>query len=212
MKKIPLLIVPIFLLVGCVTTKTTGFVDPDYRDVDYQISTVVVRVLRATMEETQIAEQKLTEKFNAHNVKAIKFTDIVPPTRSYEEDKIAILMKEAGADSVFSFFTLRDTVQSYVPPTYHAGATTSQVNTVGNHSYVTKSTAPGYISGGYSTSAPIMVSSAWLIDLNKGKLVWKAEGEASGNELTGFSDLLVDIGTDAIDDLVEKGILQEASN
>lgn len=96
--------------------------------------------------------------------------------------------------------------------TYHPGTTTSQINTIGNYSYVTTNTTAGYTSGGYSTSSPIMASLSSLIDLKKGREVWRAEGEATGDSWSGitFADLLISIGVDAIDDLVEKGILPEA--
>lgn len=87
MKKALLYILPVFYLMGCVTAKTTGFVDPDYRESGYEISKVVIQVNGATMEETQIAEQALSDKFNAHNVKTIKFTGLVPPTRDYTPEK-----------------------------------------------------------------------------------------------------------------------------
>tara|TARA_B100001989_G_scaffold247983_1_gene220938 strand:+ start:2758 stop:3450 length:693 start_codon:yes stop_codon:yes gene_type:complete len=204
----------VFILAGCVTTNTTGFVDPDYRESGYEISRVVIQVNGATMEETQIAEQKLSEKFNAHNVQAIKFTDIVPPTREYTPKKTASLIKKTGAESLFSIYIGKDKIESYVPVTYHAGTTTSSVNTVGNYSYVTTNTTPGYTSGGYSTSEPVMTSISSLTDLSKNRLVWKAEGQAvadsslSLTEIT-FADLLVSTGIDAINDLVDKGILPE---
>lgn len=199
----------IFLLAGCVSAKTTGFVDPDYRDRGYEVSKVVVQINGATMEETQLAEQKLSEKFNTHSVTAIKFTDIVPPTRDYSPEQVADLIRKTGADSLFSISISKDTVESYVPVTYHPGITTSEVNTYGNHSYVSTYTTPGYTSGGYSTSSPIMASLSSLTDLKESREVWRAEGQASGGGWSGsaFPDLLIRIGTDAINDLAEKGIL-----
>lgn len=211
MKKFYLLISAV-LLAGCVTTKTTGFVDPEYKESGYEISKAVIRIHGVTMEETQIAEQKLSEKFNAHGVETIKFTDIVPPTRDYTPEKTADLIRESGADSLFSIYIGKDTVESYVPAIYHPGTSTSYVNTIGNYAYVNTYTAPGYTTGGYSVSEPIMASLSSLIDLDKGRVVWKAEGEASGNEFSSFSGLTVSIGIDAIEDLVEKGILPEAIN
>lgn len=60
-----------------------------------------------------------------------------------------------------------------------------------------------------------MASLSSLTDLKKGREVWRAEGQAvadsslSLTEIT-FADLLISIGTDAIDDLVEKGLLPVA--
>lgn len=205
----------LFILTGCVTTHTTGFVDPDYRNSGYEVSKIVVQVNGATMEETQIAEQKLSEKFNAHSIETIKFTDIVPPTRNYSAEKTTNLIKKTGADSLFSISIGKDTVESYVPVTYHPGTTTSRVNNVGSYSYVTTNTSPGFTSGGYSTSEPVMASLSTLIDLKKGREVWRAEGQATADsslaitEIT-FADLLISTGIDAINDLVAKGLLPDA--
>lgn len=204
-----------FFLAGCVTTSTTGFVDPGYRESGYEVSKVIVQVSGATMEETQIAEQKISEKFNAHGVQTVKFTDIVPPTREYTPEKIKTLIKKTGAKSLFAIYIVKDTVESYVPLTYHTGTTTHLVNTIGSYSYVTTNTQPGYTSGGYSTSEPFIASMASLTDLSKGSVVWKAEGHAIADSSfslkdINFSDLMVSTGIDAINDLVDKGILREA--
>jgi len=199
------LLVATFILSGCVTTKTTGYVDPKYRDSGYTVSKVVVRIGNATMEETQIAEQTLVEKFNDYGVDAIKYTDIVPLTRSYSDKKKRRLIKNTGADVVFIMTLSKSKVDDYVPQTYHPGTTASRVN----YGYVTTHTTPGYTTGGYSTSSPTMFTVATLSSIRNGEQIWKAEGQSSGIEISSYADLLVNAGVDAIDDMKEKGLLPE---
>jgi hypothetical protein len=197
-------------LAGCVSTTTTGFVDPQYRS--YKVSSVVVRAKGATMEEAFAAEQKFAEKFDAHNIKVIKFTDLAPPTRNYTVEQEARLLKKSGADSIFTVYVAgRDSIERYVPPTYHAGQTTSYVNKIGNIAYVSTYTTPGYTTGGYSTSKPIMAIFSSLIDLRNGNNIWQAEGRSSGGESSSYLDLLLDAGDSAIEDIINKGLIPEVS-
>lgn len=206
MKKLSLLLLTV-LLAGCVTTKTTGFVDPAYQSKGYQVSNVVVRAKGATMEEALAAEEKFAEKFSAHGVKVTKFIDLAPPTRKYTVEQEAKLLKKSGAESVFTVYVAgRDSVQSYVPPTYHAGRTTSTVNMIGTMPYVTTHTTPGYTTGGYSISKPVMATFSSLVDLRNGNNIWQAEGQSSGYGSSSYLDLLLSAGDDAIADMAEKGL------
>lgn len=203
-----LVLTMLFALTGCVTTKTTGFVDPEYKENAYQISSVIVRAEGATLEEAQLAEQRLVEKFNELGVHATKFMDIVPPTRNYKDEKIARLLVKSGADSVFTVYVAdKATIESYVPPTYHPGTSTSYVNTIGNTAYVNTYTSPGYTSGGYSISKPSMLTFSSLVDLSNGNNIWQAEGESNGSAFASFSDLVVSAGLDAIADMKDKGLI-----
>lgn len=191
---------------GCTTTEMTGFLDPQYKN--HQISKVVVRAHGATLEETLTAEQKFAEKLNTHNVNTIKFTDIAPPTRKYTLAQEAKLLKKTGADSLFTVYVARkDSVESYVPPTYHAGKTTSTVNMAGNMAYISSHTTPGYTTGGYSVSSPIMATFSNLVDLRNGNEIWRGEGYSSG--ASSYLDLLLNAGESAIADMGEKGLLSK---
>lgn len=205
------LIILILFLSGCVTTKATGFIDPEYKKKGYQVSKVVVRIKNATLEETQIAEQMLAEKFNSHGVAVVKFTEIAPPTRNFTPKEEAKLLKKSGADSVFIIYAGnegRGIAETYVPLTYHPGQTRSQVNVIGNTSYVQTHTTPGYTTGGYSVSQPVMACLVSLIDLKNGNQIWKAETISDGGSDNSFSDLIVSAGESAMEDMKAKGLLK----
>ena len=81
-------IISAVLLSACVTTDMSSYVDPEYESSGYQVRTVVVRALGAGLKETQEAETGLVEKFKSYGIDAVKFIDIVPPTREYSADMI----------------------------------------------------------------------------------------------------------------------------
>ncbi len=201
---------PLFLIIlsACVTTKTTGYLDPAYRDSSYTVNKVVVKATSDSMEESMLAETELVNKFSSLGVEAIKYTDIIPPTRNYETAEVMKLVKKTGADSMFIASTNgKSTIESYVPPTYHAGSSTSYISGFGNYATVNTYHQPSYTTGGYSISTPTMTTSSYLFDLKNGNTIWQAEGSAGGNAFSNYSELLISSGKDAISDLVEKGLI-----
>lgn len=194
-------------LASCASTDMAGFVDPQYKN--YHASQVVVRVKGAKLDETLQAEQEFLELLKSHNIKATKFTDIIPPTRHYLPSQEMALLQKTGADSLLTIhITGKDSVETYIPPTFHPGQTTAQVNQFGNMAYVTTQTSPGFTTGGYSVTSLVMSTLSSLVDLRNGREIWRGEGESSDDDEA--LALLVSAGEAAIEDLAEKGILPKA--
>lgn len=195
-------------LSGCASTDMTGFVDPQYRN--YHASHIVVRVKGAKLDNTLDTEQQFSEQLTAHHVKVTKFTDIIPPTRSYSPSQEAFLLKKTGADSFLTVeITGKDTRETYIPPTFHPGQTTTQINQIGNMAYATTHTSPGYTTGGHSVSSSVLNTLSTLVDLKNGREIWRGEGSSSGDEISSVN-LLLSAGEAAIDDLSAKAILPNA--
>lgn len=191
-------------LTGCATTEMTGFIDPKYTN--YKISSLVIRAKGTSLEETLAVEQKVTDLLSLYNVQVIKYTDIAPPTRKHTLAQEAALLKAAKVDSALMIYIAnKDIITSYIPPTYHQGTTTNSINRIGNAAYITTHTTPGYTTGGYSVSNPVMSTFFNLIDLGSGNEIWKGEGFSSGE--TSHLDLLLHASESAIEDLASKGLL-----
>ena len=119
------------------------------------------------------------------------------------------LLQKTGADSLLTIhITGKDSVETYIPPTFHPGQTTAQVNQFGNMAYVTTQTSPGFTTGGYSVTSLVMSTLSSLVDLRNGREIWRGEGESSDDDEA--LALLVSAGEAAIEDLAEKGILPKA--
>lgn len=192
-------------LTGCASTDMTGFVDPQYKN--YHASHVVVRVKGASLDNTFKAEQEFAKQLTAHNIKATAFTNLIPPTRSYSPSQEAALLRKTGADSFLTVaITGTDSKETYIPPTFHPGQTTTQINQIGNMAYASTYTAPGYTTGGYAVSSSVLKTLSTLVDLKKGREIWRGEGSSTGDEESSLN-LVLSAGEAAIGDLGEKGIL-----
>lgn len=195
-------------LAGCASTDMTGFVDPQYKN--YHASHVVVRVKGAKLDNTFSAEQEFAKQLTAHHIKVTKFSDLIPPTRSYSPSQETALLRKTGADSLLTVeITGKDTRESYIPPTFHPGQTTTQVNQIGNMAYATTYTSPGYTTGGYAVSSSVLNTISTLVDLKNGREIWRGEGSSSGDEISSIN-LLLSAGEAAIDDLSAKAIIPNA--
>lgn len=193
------------VLAGCASTDMTGFVDPQYKN--YHASHVVVRVKGAKLDNTFNAEQQFAEQLASHHVKVTKFTDVIPPTRSYSPSQEKVLLKKTGADSLLTVeITGKDSVETYIPPTFHPGQMTTQINQIGNTAYATTHTTPGYTTGGYVVSSAVLNTLSTFVDLKNGREIWRGEGSSSGDEISSLN-LLLSAGEAAIDDLSAKAIL-----
>ena len=195
-------------LAGCASTDMTGFVDPQYKN--YHASHVVVRVKGAKLDNTFSAEKEFAEQLAAHHIKVTKFSDLIPPTRSYSPSQETALLRKTGADSLLTLeIRGKDTRESYIPPTFHPGQTTTQVNQIGNMAYATTYTSPGYTTGGYAVSSSVLNTISTLVDLKNSREIWRGEGSSSGDEISSIS-LLLSAGEAAIDDLSAKAIIPNA--
>jgi hypothetical protein len=192
-------------LTGCAKTDMTGFVDPQYKN--YHVSHVVVRVKGANLDNTLNAEQEFANQLTARQVKVTKFSDIIPPTRSYSPSQETALLRKTGADSLLTVeITGKDTTETYIPPTFHPGQSTTQINQIGSMAYATTYTSPGFTTGGYVVSSSVLNTLSTLVDLKNGRQIWRGEGSSSGDEISSIS-LLLSAGEAAINDLGAKSIL-----
>ncbi len=196
------------VLAGCASTDMTGFVDPQYKN--YHASHVVVRVKGAKLDNMFKAEQAFAKQLTAHHIKVTKFTDVIPPTRSHPSSQETYLLRKTGADSLLTIqITGKDSVETYIPPTFHPGQTTTQINQIGNMAYATTYTSPGYTTGGYAVSSSVLNTISTLVDLKNGREIWRGEGSSSGDEISSIN-LLLSAGEAAIDDLSAKAIIPNA--
>ena len=205
-KKILLLLITIQLC-ACASTRTFGYLDPDYQN-NYKVTQVIVSFKGVGLDEVFQFENKIIQRLSVYNIKGIRYTAIIPPTKNYTDDEWGVKIKESGADALLTISIARDSVTSYVPQMYHSGSTTSTVNTVGNTSYVSTTTSPDYTTGGYQLSAPITFTMSSLIDIKNGNTVWKAETSGSGSEFSTFSELLELTLDDIVIDMNDKGLFK----
>ena len=83
-KKILLLLITIQLC-ACASTRTFGYLDPDYQN-NYKITQVIISFEGVGLDEVFQFEEKMIQKLSAYNIKGIRYTAIIPPTKNYTND------------------------------------------------------------------------------------------------------------------------------
>ena len=204
-----LLLVPIILiLTGCMaSTKLTGITDPSYRQ-NFTAKTILVSGAGMTLEEKKALEETYLQAFQNYDVNLLRGLDVFPPTRDFSNADMIKMAKNSGADTILLVdASARDISESYVPPTYHPGTTTSYVTGYGQYAQVHTNSTPGYTTGGYSTSSPLMAVTVTLFDTKKRRTVWTADGSSIGNKFSSFTDLINSVARSSVTELSNEGLI-----
>ena len=183
------------VLLGCVArTDMTSFVDPAYRD-GRNYSSVVIFAYGVPLEEQQVIEGAVVERFQLREVRALRGVDVVPPTRQVPIEEWGPYVEKSNVETVLIITAGgKDTSQTYVPPT----STYGMAQTVGNTTYLNMYQTPGY-----TISKPHAAYSAALIDQQNLQVVWMADATSRGNAFATFSDLGRSVAQEIVDRLVD---------
>ena len=201
------LIALMFLTACNATTKLSGYVDPAYRN-NFQAKKIVVTSVGIPLDERKGVEDTFIESLEGYEVEVIRGLDIYPPTRDIPTEQLLPIAKKNGADSLLLFFAgARDVQESYVPPTFHPGSSTSYISGYGNYATVNTYTTPGYTTGGYNISRPSMAVFVTLFDAKNRKTIWEAEGTSGGNAFSEFKDLSISTARTSVTELSNAGLL-----
>lgn len=202
-----LVIIGALVLAGCVQTDVSSFSDPANQP-NLSFKSILVVGAGMTLDERQLAEKTLTKKLLERGVTPISGMKWLPPTRDYSAQEEAEQIAKSGAEALLILaLGDKDTVEVYIPPTYHPGTTTSRVSVIGNTAYVTSTTSPGYTTGGGTVSKPRSTYKAALYDLTTGNKVWVADLSSRGAAVVKFSALTISASNSTIEKLVEDGLI-----
>ena len=201
----------LLMLTACTTTRSSShlsdIVDPNYRG-NFHAKKIVVMGLGMSIGEQKALENTLKQSFSKYNVVVLRGLDVFPPTRDYScKDKYKIA-KNKGADTLLIVKADRRNIsKKYIRPEYHPGTSTRYVSRYGDSATVYTNRIPGYKSGGYSVSNPVMNVSVYLKNTKNKQTIWTAEGFSRGNGLASFSDLIVSIAKETVEKLSKAGLI-----
>lgn len=198
------------LLTACnATTRLSGFVDPTYRD-KFQAQKVVVVGFGMPLDEQKALEETFIKSFEKYDVEVMRGLEMFPPTRDNANIDVFKTARKNGADSILVVSTEgRDVSETYIPPTYHAGSSTSYISGYGNYATVNTYHTPGYTTGGYSVSKPGMNVSVYLKNTKNKETIWTAEGFSGGNAYASFADLTMSAAQASVTELAKEGLIAE---
>lgn len=185
MKKL-LCLLFLLTLAGCASTDLTGYVDPAYKN--RNIEKMVVCIKGADMGEVFEAEEKISLMLADYNIKALKYSEIILPTRENSATE-GTLLRASGADSLLLVAVAKGSVEDYVPPTYTYGK------------YGTS------VSGGYYTTDLVMATKVTIFDMQTGNRIYTADGKSDGG--LSYISLLLNAAKTALKDMEKKGLIRK---
>ncbi|WP_455552792.1 hypothetical protein [Desulfovibrio sp.] len=181
-----LCVMMLFMVTGCASTDLTGYVDPAYQH--HNLGKTIICIKGADMGEVFEAEEKISLMLADYNIKSLKYSEVILPTR---ENRAAEgpLLRSSGADSLLLVAVAKGSVEDYVPPTYTYGK------------YGTT------VSGGYYTTDLIMATKVTVFDMHTGNQIYTADGKSDGG--LSYISLLLNAAKTALKDMEKKGLIHK---
>lgn len=189
-------------------THLNGIVDPNYKG-RFQTKKVVIGGVGMSISEQKELEDTFEKSLVKYNVQILRGLELFPPTRKYSYDEKEKIITNKGADALLIVSVDNRAIsQTYIPPTYHPGTSTSTISGFGNFATIKTETTPGYVSGGYNISKPAISVSVSLIHNTKNKeTIWLAKGYSDGNAFASFSNLIVSVAEKTVEKLAKEGLI-----
>ncbi len=189
-------------------THLNGIVDPNYKG-RFQTKKMVILGFGMSISEQKALEDTFEKSLVKYNVQILRELELFPPTRNYSYKEKGKIITNKGADALLIVSVDNRAIsQTYIPPTYHPGTSTSTISGFGNFATIKTETTPGYVSGGYNIDKPGISVSVLLINNTKNKeAIWVANGTSDGNAFASFSDLIVDVAETTVEKLAKEGLI-----
>lgn len=196
------LVVATSLLSGaCASTQMTPVRDPSASALAYQRLLIIAPFsdlgFRMQAESAFVAE--LANK-GVHSISSIS---VLLPTRTYSNEELAGILRDAGADGVLLVtLTGAYTQHSYVPPSSTTTGTATLSGNILNYS------GRKQYYGGYYISNPRIHYELRLFDVSTGETTWVATSLTRGNAFAGFETLTQSLARTAIEKLRGDGMIK----
>ena len=159
------------------------------------------------LDEQTKGEDILKEEFLENRINAYRSLDFFLPTREYSDNEIMKILINNDVDAVLLVeFVDAYTDQSYVPQS-NTTTTKGQVTAYGNTARY-KENSKTYSYGGYYINKPRIKFISKLIDVNEDIVAWIGSSLTKGNAYAGFGTLISSLGSNIVEDLLEKKLLK----
>lgn len=175
-RKFALLILSSLFLVGCATTKITGYSDPLHAESQY--SSVVVLASNVGLARASTLEGGICSKFQERDVKCIPFQMLFPPTRQYTPDTVYQVLTERGYDSLIVLSSGSDNSSSEVLGYQNYASATA----AGNNAYGQSST---FAIRSHSRQSAMRVT---LLDVKTRETAWLGDAITAGQGSANVTD------------------------
>jgi hypothetical protein len=200
-----------FYCSGCVTTQVRGYTDTKYSS--YKIKSVALLAISDDVGLSEAIENALVEKFESKGIKAIRSTDIIPPTRSYSMDEIQEALTSRGLKSIMIVdvggSAESSQIVGYQSYGYAYGTASGSAYNVGNTTYVNASGSTSSNTSSYAIRKfkRDTVTFSKVYDVSSTEVVWAAQTETKAGGALFMSDGSTggNLSETLINDLIDKG-------
>lgn len=204
---VSIVLLVMFLLVGCASTNMTSFKDPDYQKANFKRILIVANT--NDLQDRQRLESKMVEAFLEVGVYSLESFKLFPPTREFtNEEKVDLLLKN-NIDAFVSISVGESGVSEvYVPQTSSTTKTTGNVNVSGNTANYRQKSTTTY-DGGYTLNKPWAEFETKLYDVSNGRMAWIASSFTGGNAYANRNTVMNSYCSKTVEQLLEDNIIQE---
>ena len=172
------------LLGGCVPTAIKSFVDPEFRGSTFERLLVVGQYPH--LDETAAAESDFGRDLARHGVTALRGLDLMPPTRTFDQDQVFRIAREQRVQGVL--LVRRTSIHErevWVPP----GA-------------MDEWSSPGYYASYLNVRHRLE-----LRDVETGKLAWVASTLTRGTAADEYARVISSLAQAAVRQLAQDGLI-----
>jgi len=179
-----LFVVATISISACVSTNVSGYVDPDFDGVGY--SKIAVLADTPDYEWRNDIEERVSKRIRKKSASdAVRYMDVVPPTRELSVEEAEARLLEAGVDAVLLVAVDSTEVSQKISMYFYGGS-----------------------GGGRSSDRRSAVIQFDLLDINRQQRMWtgSAKGSGSGSSVD-WNEIRDEVGDDLVKDLKKLGFL-----
>lgn len=204
-------LLPVLVLCGCVTTEIRDYSDTEHAAQRTRSTAVIAETSDVGLAEA--IEQGLQTDLAQHGVRTVRMQTLLPPTRAYTDKEVKNKLSRQGIDTVLAVHVLDSSESSQIIGLYSSG--NAHVNTYGT-AYGIGNMAYGNAYSNISmntTTTPIRkfkrhtVAQTQLTDVASGQVVWRGQLETNAGGALFMSDSATasDLALRIVNALAQKG-------
>lgn len=197
------------LLAACVSTEIASQRLPAARPDLQPFQSLFVFNAGMTLANSQRVEKVMAEELTKLGVTVYKGTGYLPYDAPAKE--VVAVAERLNVDGVLLLVERTSKyIESYVPPSYTPGTTSTRIQDLGNELLVTTTTTPGTYTGGYNAYAPYGWFAAHLFNFRNtggsGK-VWLADINSGGSTDATLEQVFNDVARETVKKLQADGMV-----
>lgn len=192
----------VLILHGCVSTKMTSMLNPEWSPTPYD--RVLVFYPAEDLEVRQLVEVRFSERTAGQGVDFVPAHQILFPGRTYSEEELRSTLEDSEIDAILVVVQGQAGYSTAVLPGSSSSSTRCTTWTSSQGCVSTSTTTTQ--TGGGTVRKPWSEFSLVLVDFNTYETAWVATARSGGNAFSDVDDLVDSMVVEALKHLREDGV------